>query len=206
MATVLDETPRFQECVAAASLIVVGRVSSAASTTVDRTGERARVQTDFLVDVEQRIKGDCPDRVSVRVVGGSTEGVATPWTATMEEGARALLLLAPDYGPDHPSDRFVPYFGNVFSAGVSGGVEVDPELARDLEDLKTPMKGLEVNLADMVRQIATLEQVRELEERDAAKAEPAEFRDAPTMEHEGVEESLAIDGVSAEPEPAAESS
>ena len=200
MTTTYDGTTRFRERLRATPLIVLARVADIADVLVERfDDDRAQVQTVFRLEVEEGIKGQAPGRVLVRVVGGSSDGVETPWSARLEVGDTTLLLLAPDIGPERSDDAFVPYFRSAYRL-EGDRVLLDAEAAEDLAAEGLPVEDGSAPFVDVRALIADV--VRQQDEEDAllAQMEPEEVRRQPPLdiiEMPSGDEALALPKASA---------
>lgn len=181
MTTVYEKSPTLEERLHSSPLIVRGRVQPHPETQVDDGGDTPQVQTVFRVDVEEVLKGDHPgDEIMVRVVGGSDEGIETPSTTDLVEGERALLLLAPDHGPERPSNAFVPYFGSCFCERENR-IQLPGELTEEVSAFGLEEHG-EIPVAALRH---LLEKVAATEVAEEAGGEPPEVRE--TEAQAGVE-------------------
>ncbi len=123
----LDQRQKLQSC----THVVTGVIDGIENVEVEELEKGKRVITVFGVDVVKVNFGDAlPRRVLLRVVGGSSAGVSTPWTAPMEPRQEYVLVLAPDFGTR--PDQFVPCFGSVFAVNPNGELELDSDTAAEL--------------------------------------------------------------------------
>jgi hypothetical protein len=105
------------------SHVVVGVIDGIEQTQIEQMPTGPRVLTVFGVKVVRvEFGSSLPRRISVRVVGGKSGEVRTPWTAAMEAGRPTLFVLAPDYGTR--PNQFVPCFGAVHPLTSAGEVDL----------------------------------------------------------------------------------
>jgi len=111
MTTEYAGIPGLSERLMGAGVVLLGRVQKQVDAELHMVGEKPEVHSVFSVAVEDVLEGELDGEVvTVRVVGGRAENVETAWSVELEEGARMLFVLSPDYGPERGSDAFVPSF------------------------------------------------------------------------------------------------
>lgn len=182
MPTIYEETPLFEERIEGADLIIVGRVEGALDTRVDYSGDQPQVQTIYRVNVENVLKGEFDQSsLTIRVVGGQAEKAETDWSVQMNEGGQMMLMLAPDYGPDHGDDEFVPYFSSFFPV-EEGVVRLDGRTTEELTSQQIPVEKASASVADIRTIIANVGKRQEREIAILAELEPVDIGDLPTYE------------------------
>jgi hypothetical protein len=126
----LDLRQKLQTC----THVVTGVIDGIESVEIEELEKGKRVITVFGINVSKVEFGIAlPSRVLVRVVGGSSAGVSTRWTASMEPNQKCVLVLAPDFG--NRPDQFVPCFGSIFAINAKGSLDVGSDVAAELRSL-----------------------------------------------------------------------
>jgi hypothetical protein len=124
----------FREKLQSCSHVIVGVIDGVEDAQTEELPQGARAITVFRVKVIRvEFGASLPRVIAVRVVGGQSGGVTTPWTATMEPGQRMLFVLAPDHGARQ--NQFVPCFGAVYPVDTAGHFELDVTMASELRTL-----------------------------------------------------------------------
>ena len=121
----------FGETLRNCSHVVIGVIDGIEETQIEQLPTGSRALTLFGVKVVSvEFGSSLPRRIAVRVVGGKSGDVRTPWTAAMETGRPMLFVLAPDYGTR--PNQFVPCFGAVYPITDAGHVDLAAANAHEL--------------------------------------------------------------------------
>jgi len=164
MTTSYEGIPPLDHRLASAELIVLGTVRRQVDVELHALEEAQEVHSVFTVAVDRVLAGSLDaDEITVRVVGGSAEGVETKHSTAIAEGRELLLLLSRDVGPGRPETAYVPFFGGCYA--TKGKAVALPEGRWELAKVKSAITA--------ARRNAERERVR-LEE-----LEPARLRRLP---------------------------
>jgi hypothetical protein len=182
MTTTYTGIPTLEERVVAATLVILGRVEKVLDVTTDYRQQEPQVRTTFRVAVDSILKGKTDaEAVEVKVAGGKTEAVETPWSVALKEGDQVLLMLSPNYA-DHTPDVYVPYFGSSYPVTGEGEVELSEDVSKELDQKRVPLQRGRAKLADLRRLVDDVVQRQAKEDDLLAGQEPEEYRKLPYRE------------------------
>lgn len=141
------------ERLVAAPVVLTGRVQGLTDQWADPSEGRAWVFGLLDVEVHQALRGEVPDRISVRVAGTRGEK-EVEWNAPIGAGDTVLLLLAEDEEGNPP--RYGLQYGSAFRLHEDI-LEVPDDLALGEyaeEPGRLPLKTVERMLGDIYRDAA----------------------------------------------------
>jgi hypothetical protein len=164
MTTYYTQIPTLEMRVMACTLIIIGTVGKVVGTQVDYYEHEPFVRTTYEVTIQEVLKGALEQVIHVEVMGGESEGRATPLHMPMYEGSLLVLMLVSQAG----SDAFVPYFNSAFPLNLDGQIALGTQAAETLSSQIAQINSESISL-DLLRVLVTTVVEREATETSAAE-------------------------------------
>jgi hypothetical protein len=195
MSTSYNDRPKFEDRIAGAELIVIGKIKEIINSIVDHSAESPQVQTIFSVEIDKFLKGQIEQNtINLRVVGGKMDDIETKWSIPIKKGKEMLLMLSQDYQPEGLKDQYVPYFCSCYESTGKDEVKLDKESVQELSGKKINIEKSKSSLKDLSSLIRDVAKKREKNRKRLADIEPKELLNEPYGEVKEVPQPTSTGG------------
>ena len=152
MTTIYRHKPNLVNRMALAELAVVAMIEKAIRAEIRVTDAPARVETTFRLRIERCLKGKAArSTVSLRLIGGASQGIRTPWMTRIKPGERWVLMMARDVGPRRRAGEYVPVFNGFYAVDHRERITVEVEAVGLLRKRGIPVRLRRLTIKHLTR-------------------------------------------------------